>query len=259
MTEGGRPKGIDSSCWSELSPLLDEALDLPEGERTRWLASLGAEHDALKPRLINMLAGRRRLGQGFIRTLPKIAPHPADSPPEDMAGAQIGPYRLVRLLAEGGMGVVWLAERDDWMIHRPVALKLPHGNWQRESLADRLEREREILATLNHPNIARLYDAGLTPDGRPYLVLEYVEGRHIDTYCEEQALDLPARLRLFLQVASAVTSAHGQLVVHRDLKPPNILVSHSGGVKLLDFGIAKLLEQAETREKRLTRLMERPG
>ena len=159
----------------------------------------------------------------------------------------------MRELGSGGMGVVWLAERTDGLINRPVALKLPHGAWKRAGLAERMARERAILATLTHPNIAHLYDAGLAPDGQPYLAIEYVEGRRIDVYCDAHSLDVKARLRLFAQVADAVAYAHGKLIVHRDLKPANILVSADGQVKLLDFGIAKLLEDGETHETRVHR------
>jgi serine/threonine-protein kinase len=150
------------------------------------------------------------------------------------------------------MGVVWLAERTDGLINRPVALKLPHGAWKRAGLAERMAGEREILASLAHPNIAHLYDAGITGDGQPYLAIEYVEGLRIDVYCRERNLDVRSRLRLFLQVANAVAHAHGKLVVHRDLKPANILINAEGQVRLLDFGIAKLLEDGQTRETRFT-------
>ncbi|MCX8115392.1 MAG: serine/threonine-protein kinase, partial [Burkholderiaceae bacterium] len=169
-------------------------------------------------------------------------------------GAAIGPYRLLRLLGAGGMGAVWLAERTDMLQGRQVALKLPRLLTGRGALAERLAREREILAALNHPNIARLYDAGLAADGQPYLALEYVEGERIDAYCARKGLDVPARLRLFLQVARAVAHAHAQLVVHRDLKPANVLVTEAGEVKLLDFGIAKLLEDGRAQETELTQL-----
>jgi serine/threonine-protein kinase len=156
------------------------------------------------------------------------------------------------------MGAVWLAERVDGLIHRPVALKLPHLVAARAAgLAERMAREREILATLDHRNIARLLDAGVSADGQPFLALEYVEGVAIDKACAEardQAPDLDGILRLFRQVADAVAYAHGKLVIHRDLKPANILVTPGGGVKLLDFGIAKLLEQGATRETRLTEI-----
>jgi serine/threonine protein kinase len=174
------------------------------------------------------------------------------------AGDDVGPYRLLRLLAEGGMGSVWLAERSDGLLNRPVALKLPRGAWRSSGLVVRMAREREILATLSHPNIARLYDAGLTADGQPYLALEYVEGRRIDQYCSDLRLDLGARLRLFVQVANAVAHAHGKLVVHRDLKPANILVDAGGQVRLLDFGIAKLLQEGQAQDSELTQLSGRP-
>ena len=141
---------------------------------------------------------------------------------------------------------------------RQVALKLPHGTWRRAGLAERLAREREILATLNHPNIARLYDAGLTADGQPYLAIELVEGERIDQWCERRQLDVRSRLRLFLQVARAVAHAHANLVVHRDLKPGNILVTDSAEVRLLDFGIAKLLEQGVASQTELTQQSGRP-
>jgi serine/threonine-protein kinase len=151
------------------------------------------------------------------------------------------------------MGTVWLAERNDGLFHRPVALKLPQGSWRRGSaLAERMAREREILATFNHPNIARLYDAGITSDGQPYLALEYVEGCSIDEFVAKSRPDLRRLLALFLEVTDAVADAHSHLVVHRDLKPSNILVTADEHVRLLDFGIAKLLEEDEAGETELT-------
>jgi serine/threonine-protein kinase len=148
---------------------------------------------------------------------------------------------------------VWLAERADGMVPRPVALKLPRGVWSRPELVSRMAREREILASLNHSHIARLYDAGLASDGQPYLAMEYVQGQPIDEYVREKRLDTRGRLRLFLQVAQAVSHAHARLVVHRDLKPSNIMVTEGGEARLLDFGIAKLLEDGEARETEITR------
>ncbi len=139
------------------------------------------------------------------------------------------------------MATVWLAERADGALQRQVALKLPHAGWT-AGLAQRMARERDILAALEHPHIARLYDAGTTAAGRPWLAMERVEGVTLDEFCREQRLDVAARLRLFLQVADAVAYAHARLIVHRDLKPSNILVTARGEVKLLDFGVAKLLE-----------------
>ncbi len=242
---------VDPSTWETLNRLLDQALELPLEERSSWLEEMGPEHAALKPRLKRILARAEDEARLPLETLPKLA----EASPEDRtggAGATLGPYRLTRLLAQGGMGAVWLAERHDGIVQRPVALKLPHGSWARPGLWERMAREREILASLNHPHIARLYDAGLSSDGQPFLALEYVEGRPIDVHVKESGLDLRARLRLFLQVADAVAHAHGQLVVHRDIKPSNILVTRDGEVKLLDFGIAKLLESGVAHETALT-------
>ena len=164
-----------------------------------------------------------------------------------------GPYRLIRELGHGGMGVVWLAERSDGAIKREVALKFPHLYLSSPTTADRFARERDILARLTDSRIARLYDAGVTSQGQPYLALEYVEGEAITDYCDRLRLDVKARLKLFSEVLGAVQYAHANLVVHRDLKPSNILVTNSGGVRLLDFGIAKLLEEGTAEETELTR------
>jgi serine/threonine-protein kinase len=151
------------------------------------------------------------------------------------------------------MGAVWLAERADRSLKRQVALKLPRASWSR-GLAERMARERDILASLEHPNIARLYDAGTDAQGRPFLALEYVEGLPIDVYCRERSLGIRDRLQLLLQVAQAVAFAHSRLVVHRDLKPNNVLVTADGQVRLLDFGIAKLMEGDRTKETQLTQM-----
>ena len=178
----------------------------------------------------------------FLATLPRLlsAAPPSDGRPEPATGADIGPYRLLSLLGQGGMGSVWLAERADGVLVRKVALKLPRLTWE-PGLARRLARERNILASLEHPHIARLYDAGVDPHGRPYFAMEYVDGTPIDVHCRDHRLDLTARVTLLLQVADAVAFAHRRLVVHRDLKPSNILVTGDGQVRLVDFGIARLL------------------
>lgn len=246
--------------WSTLRRLLDQALDRPAAERAAWLAALGPEDAPFRPRLQALLAhaGDATASQTVARlldTLPQVETAQF-APPQDQSalspGAAVGLYRLLRPLGEGGMGEVWLAERTDLLQSRQVALKLPRLVTGRVRLAERLAREREILATLEHPNIARLYDAGVSADGQPYLALEYVEGERIDVWCTRRALDVPARLRLFLQVARAVAHAHARLVVHRDLKPANILVTEAGEVRLLDFGIAKLLEDGSAQETELT-------
>jgi serine/threonine-protein kinase len=246
---------IDADTWSALNSLLDSVLDLPPAERIPWIDALGPEYDALKPRLRDLLSRSAALRTSqILGAIPQFLDLPAGDDGSSPAGAGdvVGPYRLVRELGQGGMGMVWLAERYDGLIPRPVALKLPRGWWRTAALAERMAREREILATLNHPNIARLYDAGITADGQPYLALEYVEGLRIDEFVAGAALDLRRLLTLFLEVTDAVAHAHSQLVVHRDLKPSNILVTAGGHACLLDFGIAKLLEHGEARETELT-------
>jgi eukaryotic-like serine/threonine-protein kinase len=230
--------------WATLSDLLDQALDLPNGDRASWIDSLPPEHHAIRPRLRRLLAeGGSVAGGGFLQTIPKVDTGRlslADTAEDSAPGLEN--YRILRKLAEGGMGTVWLAHRTDVMVNRPVALKLPRGAWRGVDLGERMAEEREILAALNHPHIARLYDAGLASSGQPYLALEYVEGRPIDQYVKARQLSVRDRLRLFLLVARAVAHAHARLIVHRDLKPANILVTDDGDVKLLDFGIAKLLD-----------------
>jgi eukaryotic-like serine/threonine-protein kinase len=253
------PMDIDPADWPDLNRLLDEALDKPAAQRAAWLASLGGEQQAVKARLRELLARKDSVETGeFLETLPKFAGATEAVVSSGSAGDVVGPYRLLRELGSGGMGAVWLAERVDGLINRPVALKLPHLVAARAAgLAERMAREREILATLDHRNIARLLDAGVSADGQPFLALEYVEGVAIDAHCAEaraHAPDFDGILRLFRQVADAVAYAHGKLVIHRDLKPANILVTPGGGVKLLDFGIAKLLDGGETRETRLTEI-----
>jgi len=247
---------IDAATWAELSELLDAALDRPPAQRDQWLDTLAPQFDGLKPRLRDLLSRAAEAETAdFLNTLPAIDfVAPEADVQGDRAGDTVGNYRLIRELGSGGMGAVWLAERSDGLIARPVALKLPHGLWRRAGLAERMAREREILATLNHPNIARLYDAGLTADGQPYLAIEYVEGQPIDVHCRERQLDLHTRLKLFSQVANAVAYAHGNLIVHRDLKPANIMVTPDGQVRLLDFGIAKLLQEGHASETRLTEI-----
>ena len=260
---------MNAESWTQLNRLLDEALDLPPGDRERWLALLGPEHEALKARLSALLAhassvqrssflAGQNIGSLAFSDFANDADQPPFGPDADEPGAIIGPYRLLRSIGAGGMGAVWLAERADGLFQRQVALKLPRSAWPRADLVERMARERDILAALTHANIARLYEAGITVGGRPYLALEYVEGRTIDAYCAGERVGVHERARLFLQVIEAVAYAHARLVVHRDLKPSNILVTKQGHVHLLDFGIAKLLEEGSVRDTRLTELSGRP-
>ncbi|MDY6944129.1 MAG: serine/threonine-protein kinase [Pseudomonadota bacterium] len=236
---------IGPEDWKQMFELLDTVLDLPAPERDSWLDSLGGDYERLKPALRELLAKHTaRETDGFLRDMPQftsltgISTSPLSSPEP---GNHVGPYRLVRELGRGGMGSVWLAARADGAFKRNVALKLPHLTWI-GGLAERMARERDILATLEHPNIARLYDAGVDELGRPFMAMEFVAGQAIDRHCSQHQPTVEQMLQLILQVARAVAHAHARLVVHRDLKPSNILVTADGSAQLLDFGVAKLLE-----------------
>jgi hypothetical protein len=235
------PPGADT--WREIFALLDTALELDPPGRAAWLAALGPEHAALRPRLEELLRTHAaRDSTDFMRDTATFAL--AGAPQRALPGADlvVGPYRLLREIGKGGMATVWLAERADGLLERRVALKLPHVGWGQGSFAERMARERNILASLTHPHIARLYDAGLADDGRPYLALEYVDGQPIDIHAATRGLGVRERVGLIVQVARAVAYAHTRLVVHRDLKPSNILVDAQGRAHLLDFGVAKLID-----------------
>ena len=220
----------------DLSRLLDVALALPVAKREAWLQQLPAPAQALLPHLLRALAAQGD-GNQRLATLPRLP----DTPVDAFSGQIVGPYRLKHEIGRGGMGSVWLAERADGIFEREVALKLPRLA-KSASLAQRMARERQIGARLEHPHIARLYDAGIDDKGRPYLVMERVQGLNLRDHADARQLGVPERLRLMLQVCEAVAHAHRQLVVHRDIKPSNILVDASGSAKLLDFGVARLLD-----------------
>ncbi|MFT3663747.1 protein kinase domain-containing protein [Piscinibacter sp.] len=242
---------VTAADWPAVSALLDELLALPPAERDSFVQALDGESARYRDTLRHLLAqSAGKETADLLATLPRVAlPGLGDEPG---AGQQVGPYRLLRELGAGGMGAVWLAERADGTLKRQVALKLPRLAWG-AGLAERMARERDILAALEHPHIARLYDAGADDHGRPYLALEYVEGQPIDAYASAHGLNVRQRLELLLQVAAAVAFAHSRLVVHRDLKPSNILVTADGQARLLDFGIAKLMEGGTANETQLTR------
>ena len=228
--------------WDRVHAVLQAALDLDPSTRPKYLDEVGRQDAALRREVESLLASVDGPGRFDALVGRFVAPEPAGQVPE-----RIGAYRPVRLLARGGMGAVYLAERADGAYDQRVALKvLPAGT--RADLRSRFLAERRILARLRHPNIARLLDGGTTDDGLPYLVLEYVEGEPLTTYCDRLRLPIEARLRLFLDVCAAVSWAHTNLTVHRDIKPDNVLVESAGAdaaeprVKLLDFGIAKLLD-----------------
>jgi serine/threonine-protein kinase len=244
------------SDWALLSALLDEALDLEDAAaRSAWLARRAAERPALGSALAALLEAHAASGAADPLARVPALPGRETQVLALAAGERVGPYRLVREIGSGGMADVWLAERADGAFARKVALKLPHVDRSRRDLALRFARERDILARLEHPHIARLYDAGVAANGLPYLAMEYVDGRPIGEFCDARRLGIGARLRLFMQVLDAVRFAHAHLVIHRDLKPSNILVDALGAVRLLDFGIAKLLTgEGAARETQLTRL-----
>ncbi len=239
------PTPVEAERLRSLNSLLEVGLSLPDDQRETWLAALPPEHQALVAPLKALLARADVDTDDFLREpLALTQGDPAGALPLSLEpGDHVGPYRLLNELGAGGMASVWRAERGDGA-RRTVALKLPHMGWS-AGIDRRVARERDILAGLEHPNIARLYEAGVTPEGRPWLAMEYVQGLPLDVHCREQQLDVRQRLALFLQVADAVVFAHSRLVVHRDLKPSNILVTAQGDVRLLDFGVAKLLQDDE--------------
>ena len=224
--------------WQQVTPYLNQALAMPEEQRAGWLASLEKENSAVAALLKELLDEHRLLAEeGFLENGRFLLPN---SP--GLAGQTVGAYTLVSQIGQGGMGSVWLAERSDGRFERRAAVKFLSIALAGRGGEERFKREGTILGRLTHPHIAELLDAGVSATGQPYLVLEHVEGEHIDRYCDQRRLGVEARVRLFLDVLAAVAHAHTNLIVHRDIKPSNVLVSNDGQVKLLDFGIAKLLE-----------------
>ena len=235
-----RTPGLDAARWRAASGYLDEALDLEDAERDAWLAALAAREPDIAAD-VRLLVDRHREVERD-RFLDGAVPHPLSAV---SAGRTVGPYTLVEPIGQGGMGSVWRAERNDGRFDRPVAVKFLNAALMGPLGEERFTREGRIVARLTHPHIAQLLDAGVATWGQPFLVLEYVDGQPIDRYCDRAGLDLTARLRLFVDVAAAVEHAHANLIVHRDLKPSNVLVTPAGIVKLLDFGIARLLDDRD--------------
>jgi len=242
--------------WQALSPHLDQLLELSPEDCEAALERIRGDDAELAARLRQLLEQRER-SDVIDQLATRIGlPEAQSAARRSLQGMQFGAYTLVRPLGEGGMGSVWLAQRHDGRFEGQVAIKLLHLSMLASQGEDRFRREGSILARLSHPCIARLLDAGVGPSGQPYLVLEYVEGQHLDRYCAQRQLHIEARLRLFLDVLNAVGYAHSNLVLHRDLKPTNILVSADGRIKLLDFGVGRLLEDMEADQgaTELTRL-----
>lgn len=205
------------------------ATELPAAARSSYLDTACGGDAALRSKVEALLAAEKALDAGFLE--------PRAPMPE-----RVGPWRLLREIGAGGMGAVYLAERADAAYQQQAAVKLIRADLASDDLRKRFQRERQLLATLSHPHIARLLDGGVAEDGQPYLIMEYVDGQPIDEYCRQRALGIDERLQLFLAVCDAVVHAHRRLVIHRDLKPSNVLVSSGGVVKLLDFGIAKPID-----------------
>ena len=250
----------DADTLRRLSPLIDLALELHGAQREAWLDALESESPELVPILRKVLSENTAKKSAHIfdqrPALTGLDGAELQNTTGHLRGDIVGPYRLLGELGHGGMGDVWLAERTDGLLKRSVALKLPIVSLRKQVLLQRFERERDILGALNHPHIARLYDAGVADDGQPYLALEYVQGLTITEYANRGLLDARARVKLLRQVMDAVQYAHANLVIHRDLKPGNVLVTDEGKALLLDFGIAKLLqaESSEAQSTELTRL-----
>ena len=229
--------------WKLVGELFHTALDKPPEQRKRWVEEACKDDPELRAEVLSLLGSDAVAGDGFIEK--KVQPAVAtllQTNEQNGLQQRVGPYRLVRELGRGGMGTVYLAERDDEEYQAQVAIKLVRRGMDTDLILSRFYRERQTLARLQHPNIARLLDGGTTAEGLPYIVMEYVEGERITAWCERRKLTVARRLQLFLNVCRAVSYAHRELVVHRDIKPGNILVDNNGEVKLLDFGICKLLQ-----------------
>jgi non-specific serine/threonine protein kinase/serine/threonine-protein kinase len=235
--------------WPRVTELMDRALEVAAADRRAWLESAAGGDPTIVAEVLRLLDAHE--GAGRFLEAPAIAQPGAAAALRDalvdghgaalQAGGTLGRYRILREIGRGGMGTVYLGVRSDEVFEKHVAIKVVPGAIVSDSLRERFDRERRLLAALDHPGIARVLDGGATANGLPYLILEFVDGMPIDAYCDARQLPLPDRLRLFLEVCRAVHYAHGRLIVHRDIKANNVLVGADGRVRLLDFGIAKLL------------------
>jgi serine/threonine protein kinase/tetratricopeptide (TPR) repeat protein len=228
--------------WERLNQIFHAALALPAGERASYLDSACADDPDLRIEVLELITAHERAAQ-FIESPALVSARtwfePDTRPP--LAGSRLGAYRVEREIGRGGMGAVYLAQRADGHYEQQVAIKLIKRGMDTDLVLERFRAERQILASLDHPNIARLMDGGTTDDGRPYFVMEYIEGKPIDQYADARGLTVAERLGLFLQICGAVAYAHTRHIIHRDIKPLNILITDEGVPKLLDFGIAKVL------------------
>ncbi len=233
--------------WERIKAALETALELPAPLRAGYVDDISGHDPVLREELNSLLDAHEKADTGFLNTpAAGLGAFRHLEPPDPWLEKQLGVYRLVERIGAGGMGEVFRAIRVDDEFDKQVAIKLLKTGQDSASVVQRFKYERQILAGLDHPNIAKLLDGGRTADGLPYFVMEFIAGEPIDRYCERLNLPLNARIRMFLQVCEAVQYAHQRLIVHRDLKPSNILVTNDGLPKLLDFGIAKILESDET-------------
>ena len=220
--------------WRQARQIFEEALDHSASSRETFVREACQGDQRLFEEVASLLASYDDADDAFLNPVIEGV-----ATTDRMEGRELGPYRILHRLGQGGMGAVYLAERADEQYRRRVALKLVRPGYDDGHLLRRFSNERQLLAVLDHPNIVKLLDAGVTTDGIPYFVMDYVEGQPIDQFCQSRSLSIPERLTLFREVCAAVHCAHRNLVVHRDLKPSNILVTPDGAPKLLDFGIAK--------------------
>ena len=243
--------------WREVKQVLDGALERNHQERSSYLDSVCVADPELRQEVESLLLHHQQAGTQFLGT-PAVdfrQPSSSNTASAPRTGTRLGPYELLEEIGCGGMGEVYRAVRADGQFTKQVAVKLVRAGYDKAFVLEKFRQERQILATLDHPNIARLLDGGTTEDGIPYLVMELVDGIPIDQYCDAHGTSVSGRLRLFLEVCAAVHYAHQRLVIHRDLKPSNIMVTADGVPKLLDFGIAKILDPATASEATLLRPM----
>lgn len=232
---------MDAERWRLIEDIFHRVSELPTAERAAFLNAQCAGDDPLRREVESLLSADAQVENHLEEAVEGVFSLAASESDERLERQQIGPYRVLRELGRGGLSTVFLGQREDEDFPLKVAIKVVKRGMDTRDILRRLRQERRILASLDHPNISRLMDGGSTEDGLPYFIMEYIEGQTIDDYCESRDLDIEQRLALFRQVCGAVHYAHQSLIVHRDIKPGNLMVTHDGIPKLLDFGIAKLM------------------